>query len=667
MSNAAGFQIPLDQLASVQMKDGPNQIQRDATRRRITVGFNVRGRDVQSIVDEIQRKVNSRLKLPPGYSMTYGGQFQNLQEAKARLSVAVPLALLMIFILLFFAFRSIKQSVLIFSAIPLSAIGGVFALLLRGMPFSISAGVGFIALFGVAVLNGIVLIGYFNQLKESGLTDVYEIIRKGTAARLRPIMMTATVASLGFLPMALSSSAGAEVQKPLATVVIGGLVSATLLTLVVLPVIYYFSEKGIRRNKSLTLLWLLALPLSNYAQSSTNQPRQTYTLQQAIDTALLQNAGIRASQYQVQLQQTLRKTSSELGKTSVELTHGQYNSVYPDNQLSISQSFPFPTTMMRQAELARANIQSTELKLLTNQHDLAYQVKTTYHQLIFLQARQALLIRQDSLYAGFARASTLRYQTGESHSLEKATAESALAEIRVQRTQNESDIRMYQAQLQTLLNSDLPVGIADTSLTLRALPSDANRKLPTNNPALALSRQQIDVEKRTKALERSRLLPDLTVGYFSQSLTGFQNTSGLSGAPEQYFDASKRFTGWTAGIAIPLWFKPQAARIQAAALNEKVAEANAQLIEKQLAGAYVQAWEQYNKYEQSLRFYQQSALPQAELLSKQAQKAFRSGDIDYVEFLQGLSRSLIIQTGYLESMNGYNQAVLQLEYLSGNQ
>jgi cobalt-zinc-cadmium resistance protein CzcA len=222
-----GTQIPLSQLATVAIKDGPNQIQREDAKRRIVVGFNVRGRDVQSIVNELQQKVEQQIKYPPGYYTTYGGAFENLNQAKARLMIAVPVSLLLIFILLFFAFNSVKQGLLIYSAIPLSAIGGIFFLALRGMPFSISAGVGFIALFGVAVLNGIVLISEFNQLKSEGMTDLHRIVLMGTKVRLRPVLMTAFVASLGFLPMAMSNGAGAEVQRPLATVVIGGLMIAT--------------------------------------------------------------------------------------------------------------------------------------------------------------------------------------------------------------------------------------------------------------------------------------------------------------------------------------------------------------------------------------------------------------------------------------------------------
>ncbi|KAF2507086.1 efflux RND transporter permease subunit [Flavobacterium zhairuonense] len=243
-----GQQVPLSQVASVEYEQGPVQVIREDGKRRITVGLNVRGRDIKSVVEEIQEKLDKNFKLPAGYYVTYGGQFENLIEASKRLSVALPIALGLILILLYFTFKSVKQAFLIFTAIPLSAIGGVFALSLRGMPFSISAGIGFIALFGIAVLNGIVLISYFNQLKSEGISDPFQRILIGTKTRLRPVLMTAAVASLGFLPMALSTSGGAEVQKPLATVVIGGLISATLLTLIVLPILYLLLERGFNRK-----------------------------------------------------------------------------------------------------------------------------------------------------------------------------------------------------------------------------------------------------------------------------------------------------------------------------------------------------------------------------------------------------------------------------------
>lgn len=233
-----GGTIPLSQVADIKFATAPSQVTHEDGLRRIYVGFNVRGRDVESVIADIQNILSAKLKLPEGYYYTYGGQFENLNEAKARLSVAVPAALIIILCLLYATLKNLRETLFVFTAIPLSAIGGIAALYLRGMPFSISAGVGFIALFGVVVLNGIVLIGQFNSFEKEGITDIHERIVKGCMLRLRPVIMTALVASLGFMPMALSTSDGAEVQRPLATVVIGGLLTATVLTLLVLPSIY---------------------------------------------------------------------------------------------------------------------------------------------------------------------------------------------------------------------------------------------------------------------------------------------------------------------------------------------------------------------------------------------------------------------------------------------
>ena len=237
IADPKGRQIPLEELTEIKLEDGPAQISREAISRRTIIQCNVRGRDLAGFVGDAQKMVDKMVKLPPGYSMTWGGQFKNLQEAAGRLMIAVPLALLMIVALLYMVFDSGKLALLIFLNVPLAATGGIFALWLRGLPFSISAGVGFIALFGVAVLNGVVLVSYIVRLRQDGNTAriaAYE----GALIRLRPVLMTALVAMLGFIPMALSHGAGAEVQKPLATVVIGGLVTSSLLTLLVLPAIY---------------------------------------------------------------------------------------------------------------------------------------------------------------------------------------------------------------------------------------------------------------------------------------------------------------------------------------------------------------------------------------------------------------------------------------------
>ncbi|MEN3369639.1 MAG: heavy metal efflux system protein [Verrucomicrobiota bacterium] len=239
--------LPLGTLAEIERVKTVSPILRDSAQRRSALMVNLQGRDVESWVHEADAKVRQNVKLPDGYTLEFGGQFENLREAKARLTIVVPMALIFIFVLIFMAFGSVRQALLVYSGIPLAITGGVFGLWLRGMPFSISAAVGFIALSGVAVLNGLVMISYFNQLREQG-EDVRSAVFNGALTRLRPVLMTAAVAAFGFVPMALSNSAGAEVQRPLATVVIGGIISSTFLTLLLLPVLYDWAERRSTRT-----------------------------------------------------------------------------------------------------------------------------------------------------------------------------------------------------------------------------------------------------------------------------------------------------------------------------------------------------------------------------------------------------------------------------------
>jgi cobalt-zinc-cadmium resistance protein CzcA len=656
-----GNQIPIAQLAEVEFKISPNQIQRDDAKRRITVGFNVRGRDVESVVKEMQAKVDTQIKFEAGYFPTYGGTFKNLIEARQRLSIAVPVALLLIFMLLFFTFKSFKQSLLIFTAIPLSAIGGVFALWLRDMPFSISAGVGFIALFGVAVLNGIVLIGEFNHLKKEGMTDLKELILKGTSVRLRPVIMTALVASLGFLPMALSHGSGAEVQKPLATVVIGGLITATLLTLLVLPVLYMFFERSKTKKMktpviSILLLFMLAIPALSSAQNIG-----AITLQQAIDGAINNNASLKAGQFEVDYSRTLKRTSTDIGKTNVSLMYGQYNSIKTDNNISVSQSIPFPTLFSSQAKLGNAVIKGNELKLQVTQNELVSQVKSVFYYLEFLQAERKLLISQDSIYSTFAKASELRLKTGESTLLEKTTAETQLMEVRNLLAQNQSNIQIYQSQLRALMNSKVPVQVAGKGLSKMELSFQTDSASLSLNPLLSYLKQQIEIVNRQKKVETAKVLPDFNIGYFNQSLIGYQNINGI----DQYFDGSKRFTGLQVGISIPLWIVPQTARVKAVGIHQQVTQSNYEQQQVNVQGQYNQAIQEYMKDKNTLDYYEKNALPNADLIIKQADKGFKSGEIGYVEYLQGLKSALAIKTGYLQSLNQYNQSVITLEFLLG--
>nr|WP_294900391.1 CusA/CzcA family heavy metal efflux RND transporter [uncultured Pedobacter sp.] len=663
-----GEQVPLSQLASVDFQVGPNQIQREDTKRRIIVGLNVRGRDIASVVTEIEQKIEQKIKLPPGYYITYGGQFENLQAAKQRLSIAVPAALLLILLLLYFSFGSVKQSILIFSAIPMAAIGGVFALLIRGMPFSISAGVGFIALFGVAVLNGIVLITEFNRLKKKNVYGLKEIVFKGTAIRLRPVLMTAAVASLGFLPMAISSAAGAEVQKPLATVVIGGLITSTLLTLIVLPVLYTYFETFKRRKKKsmpvVTMVILLMTSILFISQKANAQEdlkiNTPITMEQAINFAIQNNQGVKSSSLLINKQQALKGASFDLGKTNINAEYGQINGLRNDNSFNIQQNIAYPGLYVKRGNLADAQIRSAELNLSVTKNALSYQVKSAFTQLTYYLALQKLYVNQDTIYNNFRRAATFRYQAGETNLLEQKTAETQYNEVVNQMTKNQANIAIYASEIQKLLNSNQTVQVADT---LKKISWDENIMDSTinSNPILALQRQEIELADKRIGVVKAEAGPDFNIGYFNQSIIGNYTVNGQN----QYYGATDRFQGVQAGVSIPIFFKPYSSRIKAAKIEKQVAQSDFNFFETDLSSQFKQAYQDMLKDSKSLDYYQNSALPNANLILKQSQIAFQSGEIGYVEYLQALRTYSDIKFNYLQTVNDYNQSVFTLQYLIG--
>jgi cobalt-zinc-cadmium resistance protein CzcA len=655
-----GNQIPLEQVADIDFKEGPNQIQRDDAKRRIIVGFNVRGRDVESTVKEIQAKIDKQVKFEAGYYPAYGGTFENLTEAKERLGIAVPVSLLLIFLLLFFAFGSMKQAALIFTAIPLSAIGGVFALWIRGMPFSISAGVGFIALFGVAVLNGIVLIAEFNSLKKEGMTDLKQIVIKGTSVRLRPVIMTALVASLGFLPMALSHGSGGEVQKPLATVVIGGLFTATLLTLLVLPILYIWFEKfNTKTMKIKPTITVIALLLTvNFATAQT----QTLTLNQAIEEGLKNNKEIVTSQLEIKYQQQVKKANAEIPKTDITGQFGQINSyIKEDTNFGISQTIPFPTLFSANASLGNALIKSSELKANVTINELVYRIKQTYSNLQYLYERQSLLKKQDSIYLGFVKSARLRYKTGESTLLEQSTAETQLYETQNILKENDANISIYLSQLQTLLGSNSLVLISDKKLTEKSFSEVTNDKAATENPVLAYMQQQITIAEKQKKVESAKALPDLTFGYFNQSLIG----SPINAASSDLAASSNRFQGFQLGVAIPIFFGSYNAKIKAASITSDIAKTALENNQIHLKGQYEQAIQEFQKNKTSIEYYKNSGIPNAALILSKSQSAYKNGEIGYSENLLNLRTANGIQENYLSAILRYNQSISQLEYLSG--
>jgi cobalt-zinc-cadmium resistance protein CzcA len=661
-----GSQLTLDQVADIMIKSGPAQVSREDTKRRINIGFNVRNRDVASLINDVTKTVDQQIKLPTGYYISYGGQFKNLEAAKNRLAIAVPVALLLIFVLLFFTFHSVKQTFIIFTAVPMSAIGGVFALWSRDMNFSISAGVGFIALFGVAVLNGIVLIAEFNRLEKEGITDITERVLKGLRARLRPVIMTAGVASLGFLPMALSTSAGAEVQKPLATVVIGGLISATFLTLVVLPIFYILFSRRLRISFNLKsikglmgLLLLFILPSVFNTTSAQNPPK--ISLHDAIQVALDSNLSIQSSAWSKEVQVALKGASWDIPKTVIEGQYGQLNSYQKDNSIAISQAFSFPTVYVNQNKLSKANIQSADWQLKGTRLDVATQVKQVYWQLAYFYSRQRLLVYQDSLYTGFQHAAELRAKTGETNRLEMITARTQSFEIKNQLRQVNVDIDIYIRKLQTLLNSDQTVHPIDTVLRRNDFSQINDSTALSTNPSLGYIRQQVEIARISRRLEGSKMTPDLNIGYFSQTILGSQEVNGAS----RTFDAGYRFTGIQAGITIPLWFGPSVLKIKVARLQEKVAGTKADYYTSALKSNYKSLLDEYRKYNSSVDYYEQQAVPEANMIIVQASQSYKAGALDYLDYVINLNRALGIKQNYLDALNSYNQTIINIDYITG--
>ncbi|GAO45497.1 CusA/CzcA family heavy metal efflux RND transporter [Flavihumibacter petaseus] len=658
VQTAQGTQIPLSFVANIEEVEGVNQIQRENTRRRIIVGFNVNGRDVQSIVSELQHKVEQQLNLQKTYTIAYGGSFENMTAAKDRLAIVVPIALFLIFLLLYFAFGSVKQGLLIYTAIPLSATGGIFALAMRDMPFSISAGVGFIALFGVAVLNGILLVSEFNRLKNDGWTDVRRIVIHATKSKLRAVLMTALVPSLGFIPMAISTGAGGEVQKPLATVVIGGLIISTMLTLFVLPVLYILFENGLKKprpQKAAVTILLLLLSVS------LTQAQKPITLQAAIDSAVKNNASLEVSRTQVRFAEALKKSHLDIEKTEAGFEYGKFNSMANDNKFSLSQSIPFPTIFRLQGAINQMNIAISKSSLKQKQLDITVQVKTRFYQLVVLQRKRQLLRDADSLYRHFLQRAQQRFAAGETDILEKTTAENQRLQIASQLRELATAYAVIQNDLGLLINSAVAVEpIADSIAYL--MPVIPDSAILEALPALQLQQQMIILSEQQVKLEKSRLLPSFNAGVNSSTIIGWQANQQKE---ETWYGSNRRFNSASVGIGIPIFSGAQRSRINAARVFVRQKSAEKDALRQELSTAFANATEQYQLNAQQAATYQSQLLPNASEILQTATQKLHAGDIGYLDFVIHVNQALGIRNDYLNTIQQLNTAAFELEKLSG--
>ena len=655
LRTADGRTVPLREVADISYQYGPAQISRDDTRRRIVVGINVRNRDLQSMVEEIQGILDRELTLPEGYYLDYGGQFENLQAAKGRLAIAVPIALILILILLHFTFQSFKQALMVYSAIPLSAIGGVLLLWLRDLPFSISAGVGFIALFGIAVLNGIVLISHFNEMKAEGSQSVLRRVIVGTRDRLRPVLLTASAAALGFFPMALSSSSGAEVQRPLATVVIGGLVTATMLTLIVLPVLYTLFERGPARRRRASastpivvgLLFLLAWAGPAGLQAQDRPVTERIDLEAAVSQALTHNRLIQAGETAVAAATAREGMAWDIPATSFYQGIDQNNLAPNDRPLSvwgIQQSLALPGYYRRQGEVWRAATQVEEAAQAERIYALSRAVAQAYLDVVYARHRWQEWRRLDSLYQGFGEIAARRLSVGESGKLALLTARTRREEVAMQLRQATVDLDEAYARLKQWVQSSGPFQVAD-SVMWRMSPPAAQA---AGNPSLlrlgALG-AQAEAEVR---LEQSRRWPDLQFEYFY----GF-------GQGEN----ARNFPGYQVGLSLPLWPRARQAAVASSRLAVVQQQRLAEDYRYRLTAEQERLRAQLDRYAEALAYYEQEALPLATEMVRMAGQAYRQGEADYLAYLQSLEAARSMRRNWLEQLYLYNQTVISLRYV----
>jgi cobalt-zinc-cadmium resistance protein CzcA len=662
--NAQGQMVNLSAIADINLITGANQIQRENAHRRSIVGLNIRGRDVESVVHQIQALLQKKLVLPDGYYIQYGGSFENLQLAIQRLQIAVPAALLLIFFLLYFTVHSVSQALLIFTAIPLAALGGIVALWSRNMPFSISAGVGFIALFGVAVLNGIVLVAEFNMLQQSGESSLRSIILEGTQNRLRPVLMTALVASLGFLPMALSHGAGAEVQRPLATVVIGGLITSTALTLIVLPCLYYMLEQARSRKKAYTALPISILLFFVFPHINGQAQNQPILWPSVVLEYADQSPGIMSAKLQWQASKHLPGVAWDMGKTNVQLMQGQISSLYQDNNISITQTIPFPLVQLSQynAALQDTLIAAQNQKIRQLQiYSMAFQA---YLRLMSSRAKQHIIDSLGRITALAAKAAELREKQGETSGLEYNGTALQLIENTMLRQKNQAEeASAYQVLLAILNQKSLLLPPAETALdSLEFILRSWESKHSVQQIPMIISDSALWQKKKFEAsAEKARFYPDIMLGYFNQSLRGIQNINGV----ERVFGSADRFTGFQIGISLPLIFNAQLARVENAQLQEQ-----AQFLEYKNNARHSQGTLQALIVRKdnllSLQAeYNLQALQNANLLLERAAAMFNNGQMGYAEYYQYFSRAALTRLNAIDQRAQYLETLLQISFFTG--
>ena len=643
-----GLQVPVSEVATIDLVDGPLQINRDATKRRIVIGVNVRNADIQQVVSQISDILDKNIKLKPGYYFEYGGQFENLQNAIRTLMIVIPIALMLILLLLFFAFRSITYSLVVFSTVPLSLIGGILALWLRGLPFSISAGVGFIALFGVAVLNGILMINHFNDMKKQSKYEMCtnQIIRRGCKHLLRPVFLTGLVASLGFVPMAVATSAGAEVQRPLATVVIGGLIVSTVLTLLIIPAFYRLVNglpAALRRFKKrpnggkIAMMIVLALmPLTTLAQQA-----QKITLDEAIDMALAGSPRLLAVDSDIARIRATKGESWELAPTQVTYSWGQLNGEFKhDNELSVEQSLGSLLTPFYKNSLVSVQVASSERYRDLVTKEIVAEVKRAWtdyqHAVSVLELSQM----QDSLGNRLRKSGEVRLLQGDIDQLEYRMMATMASEAHTKVLQATDDVRLAAKRFAWACFSSDAVEPADSRLAMMSLPESYN----LSQAHIGYFDSQVEVKRKAVDVERSRFFPELSVGYSRQKI---EPLSGLN--------------SWSVGVAVPIVFFPQKSKVKQARAEATIARWDAEDNRLKLRNRVEELRLKIERQQRTIDYYTGDALKQADELQRNAMMLYKESETGIVELLHSITTANEIRKSYVDAVHEYNVMLLELE------
>lgn len=648
-----GIQIPVSEVASIDLENGPLQINRDATKRRIVIGVNVRDADIQQVVEQIRTSLEKNVKLKPGYYWEYGGQFENLQNAVRTLSIVIPIALMLILLLLFFAFRSVIYSLVVFSTVPLSLIGGIVALWLRGLPFSISAGVGFIALFGVAVLNGILMINHFNDLRKEKTYTMCtnRIIAKGCPHLLRPVFLTGLVASLGFVPMAVATSAGAEVQRPLATVVIGGLIVSTVLTLIVIPVFYrlvnviahLWGRKRHRarlgRKAGMTCLLLL---LAASASAVTQVSQKAISLDEALEIALQNHPRLKMANAEIERSRAARGEVWDGGNTSFSYSWGQLNGAYrKDNELSVEQSLGSFLTPFYKNALVNAQVTTGSNYRDMVKKEIVAEVKRAWVYYQYACHLYRLYSEQEELALKLKESGELRFQQGDIDQTERSMIATLAADLHTRILQAREEMELASRRFAWACYASTPVVPNDSSLAV--LPLSLQDR-PLSAAHLNYFASQVQEKKSALRIERSKFFPEFSVGYVRQKIAPL---NGLN--------------SWMVGVSFPILFFPQRSRSKQAKVNLQIAEWQAEQNRVQLNNQVEELYRRARQQRESLNYYSNAALKEAKSLQESALLKFKESEINITDFVQNLNASREIRRNYIETVYAYNVSVLEIE------